>query len=164
MICLEKLVTRELSNMSIEAYHGDKAASVPFEWESQPGTPKFKSRDASLPPLTPPPSYYNNKTSMSKKGKPKKNINLKPRNFLQTLLFTKRDTKNQPPLPSQSSSSSPYSSFTSLAFFSAPSSPVIHSHKIQEEEDLYDVELHNTARWGNGCSYMIKKVLPRDFM
>ncbi|KAI3705001.1 hypothetical protein L1987_75231 [Smallanthus sonchifolius] len=40
-------------------YYGSAAAgSVPFMWESQPGTPKHALTESSLPPLTPPPSYH----------------------------------------------------------------------------------------------------------
>ncbi|KAG6402054.1 hypothetical protein SASPL_138924 [Salvia splendens] len=38
-------------------YYGGAAGSVPFLWESQPGTPKHKLSDGPLPPLTPPPQY-----------------------------------------------------------------------------------------------------------
>ncbi|XP_019192514.1 PREDICTED: uncharacterized protein LOC109186815 [Ipomoea nil] len=39
-------------------YYGDSSkGSIPFRWESQPGTPKHPLSAASLPPLTPPPSY-----------------------------------------------------------------------------------------------------------
>ncbi|KAK9061020.1 hypothetical protein SSX86_018200 [Deinandra increscens subsp. villosa] len=39
-------------------YYGSASAgSVPFMWESQPGTPKHALTQSSLPPLTPPPSY-----------------------------------------------------------------------------------------------------------
>lgn len=38
-------------------YCGGSSGSIPFVWESQPGTPKHKFSDISLPPLTPPPSY-----------------------------------------------------------------------------------------------------------
>ncbi|GFY84482.1 hypothetical protein Acr_03g0012560 [Actinidia rufa] len=42
-------------------YYGGSSGSVPFTWESQPGTPKHHSfSDTSLPPLTPPPSYLTN--------------------------------------------------------------------------------------------------------
>lgn len=50
-----------LSNSSFRVYYGVAAAgSVPFRWESRPGTPKHTSAAAAaaLPPLTPPPSYY----------------------------------------------------------------------------------------------------------
>ncbi|XP_054796284.1 uncharacterized protein LOC129301718 [Prosopis cineraria] len=164
-ICPEKLVKRELSNMSIEAYHVGKAASVPFEWESEPGTPKFKlSRDASdLPPLTPPPSYLYNKTSKSKKSMPMKSSSSFKPSLLQTIFVNRATRKQSPNIPSSSSSStSSSSSFSSPAYFSVPSSPMIYSQK-NEEEELYDADVRNSARWGRGCYFMIKKVLPRDF-
>jgi len=60
-------LARDLSNLSNEAYHVE-SASVPFVWESQPGTPKVRFKENSLPPLTPPPSYFQNAT---KKTTPK---------------------------------------------------------------------------------------------
>ncbi|RCV24822.1 hypothetical protein SETIT_5G117300v2 [Setaria italica] len=57
-----KLFTRESSAAapSFRVYYGvASAGSVPFMWESQPGTPKNDAvSTATLPPLTPPPSYY----------------------------------------------------------------------------------------------------------
>ncbi|NP_001143000.2 hypothetical protein Zm00014a_028330 [Zea mays] len=57
-----KLFTRESSAAapSFRVYYGvASAGSVPFLWESQPGTPKNDAvSTATLPPLTPPPSYY----------------------------------------------------------------------------------------------------------
>ncbi|KAK3017480.1 hypothetical protein RJ639_005984 [Escallonia herrerae] len=49
-----------MKNPSFRVYYGGVAGAVPFMWESQPGTPKHKFSDHSLPPLTPPPSYYSN--------------------------------------------------------------------------------------------------------
>uniref|UniRef100_A0A0E0JEI7 Uncharacterized protein n=1 Tax=Oryza punctata TaxID=4537 RepID=A0A0E0JEI7_ORYPU len=56
-----KLLSRESSAAapSFRVYYGvASAGSVPFMWESQPGTPKNAMSDTVLPPLTPPPSYY----------------------------------------------------------------------------------------------------------
>ncbi|KAG7549091.1 hypothetical protein ISN45_Aa06g000270 [Arabidopsis thaliana x Arabidopsis arenosa] len=40
-------------------YYDGAAGSVPFEWESHPGTPKHPSSELpTLPPLTPPPSHF----------------------------------------------------------------------------------------------------------
>uniref|UniRef100_A0A0D9WD77 Uncharacterized protein n=1 Tax=Leersia perrieri TaxID=77586 RepID=A0A0D9WD77_9ORYZ len=48
---------------SFRVYYGvASAGSVPFMWESQPGTPKSSPSMAALPPLTPPPSYYAKKS------------------------------------------------------------------------------------------------------
>lgn len=57
-----KLFSRDSSAAapSFRVYYGvASAGSVPFLWESQPGTPKNDAVSAAtLPPLTPPPSYY----------------------------------------------------------------------------------------------------------
>jgi Protein of unknown function (DUF688) len=73
-----KLLTREaiseLSNPSFRVYYGKASGSVPFLWESQPGTPKHPSTTTAstkdqhvFPPLTPPPSYFSYSESSSKK-------------------------------------------------------------------------------------------------
>ncbi|KAK6943393.1 hypothetical protein RJ641_024495 [Dillenia turbinata] len=43
---------------SFRVYYGDVSGAVPFMWESRPGTPKNPLSETSIPPLTPPPSYY----------------------------------------------------------------------------------------------------------
>ncbi|KAI4307570.1 hypothetical protein L6164_030741 [Bauhinia variegata] len=160
----DNLISRQLSNISMEAYHGGEQVSVPFTWESQPGTPKVKFKEASLPPLSPPPSYYsspNRQISKLQKTSPKPNL-------LKSILFPKRNnTKkgNVPSLPcspssSSSSSSSSYSSRKKS--YSVPSSPMVYPRKYKEEEDLYDIPASSLC-FGNagsrGCSSMVKKVL-----
>lgn len=67
--CVSRLISKETSivNSSCRVYYGE-AAAVPFEWESQPGTPKHTLSETTLPPLTPPPSYstppYNSNISI----------------------------------------------------------------------------------------------------
>ncbi|XP_020108643.1 uncharacterized protein LOC109724281 [Ananas comosus] len=64
-------------NPSFRVYYAVTAGSVPFVWESEPGTPKKPAADdfnrqlLTLPPLTPPPSYYsaNTKKSVEKSHK-----------------------------------------------------------------------------------------------
>ncbi|KAK7385613.1 hypothetical protein VNO78_31345 [Psophocarpus tetragonolobus] len=182
MMCLHRdnKLTRELSNLSNEAYHVE-SASVPFVWESQPGTPKVRFNENSLPPLTPPPSYFQNAT---KKTTPKANNKNSPKSsFLQTL-FPKRASRKggvPPQTGSQNiwsySSSSPCSSSSSSSLsvssprptsYSVPSSPMIHSRKGMEDEDLYEVT-NSRLCFGNvrsrGCySSMFKKVLLGDFL
>ncbi|XP_057439903.1 uncharacterized protein LOC130731656 [Lotus japonicus] len=185
----EKL-TRQLSNFSSsnEAYHGGKSASIPFTWESQPGTPKVRFQDNYLPPLTPPPSYFQNATK-NPITKSKKNPKA---SFLQTM-FSKRSTRKgcppQPPGPSSFQSYSSSSSSSSLSSssprptsysvpsspmvhsrtsFSVPSSPMVHWRKGEEEEDLYEVSDSNMSSGGNArsrgrYSSMFKKVLLGDF-
>lgn len=55
-----RLVSKEnsTSNPSFRVYYGNVSGAVPFTWEIQPGTPKHKFSGTSVPPLTPPPSYY----------------------------------------------------------------------------------------------------------
>lgn len=55
-----RLLSKEssASNPSFRVYYGGAPSSVPFVWETRPGTPKNPSFDDSLPPLMPPPSYY----------------------------------------------------------------------------------------------------------
>ncbi|KAE8790177.1 hypothetical protein D1007_35509 [Hordeum vulgare] len=56
----ERLLTKESSaaNPSFR-YYGAEPGSVPFVWESEPGTPRDASRmvGGALPAITPPPSY-----------------------------------------------------------------------------------------------------------
>ncbi|KAK2430522.1 hypothetical protein QL285_028848 [Trifolium repens] len=173
MMCLDEQLQRQLSNISSnEDYHGNKFASIPFVWESQPGTPKHTSNEKSLPPLTPPPSYFQNAT--------KKPIKSKKSLFMQTL-FPKRTAKKGSvlnPSPTTSSNFVSYSSSSSSSSlslssprptsYSVPSSPMIHSRMGEEDEDLYDVSSSNVC-FGNvksrgRYSSMFKKVLLGDFM
>lgn len=59
---LTKLLSKESSrsNPSFRVYYGTNVPSaVPFTWETRPGTPKHAfANNSSVPPLTPPPSYF----------------------------------------------------------------------------------------------------------
>ncbi|PPD80432.1 hypothetical protein GOBAR_DD22638 [Gossypium barbadense] len=79
--------------VSCEDYHEGATVAIPFNWESEPGTPKVKSCEIPrLPPLTPPPSYFYatpKRTSVKQHSKPKllntifpKRLRRKPRNEL----------------------------------------------------------------------------------
>ncbi|KAG8371550.1 hypothetical protein BUALT_Bualt13G0099600 [Buddleja alternifolia] len=60
---------------SSEVYYRNSSVAIPFQWESQPGTPKVKSRDSNIPPLTPPPSLNSRSiTRKSEKFKHSKSI------------------------------------------------------------------------------------------
>ncbi|XP_019459619.1 PREDICTED: uncharacterized protein LOC109359419 isoform X3 [Lupinus angustifolius] len=57
----DKFFSRLLSKENSISYPSFRVAvAVPFVWESQPGTPKYTFCEDTLPPLTPPPSYYSN--------------------------------------------------------------------------------------------------------
>jgi Protein of unknown function (DUF688) len=71
-----RLLSKEisLSTPSFRIY-GAAPTSVPFVWESQPGTPKVADSASSIPPITPPPSYQaGHNRSKRKDGKQKKSI------------------------------------------------------------------------------------------
>lgn len=135
----KSLIKRELSISNLSSmedhYHGGSSVSVPFMWESQPGTPKIKLRESPLPPLTPPPSYcYSHKTPSSKISSPNissaRKKTSKP-NLLKTIFpkhnfssSSTRTSKNFPSSPSLSpSSSSSHSSSRRSAVYYASSVP-----------------------------------------
>ncbi|KAK3024391.1 hypothetical protein RJ639_043295 [Escallonia herrerae] len=99
-----KRLSRETSmtNSSLEVYYGGSSVAVPFMWESQPGTPKFRSRDTPLPPLTPPPSSHSTpaKTPIKKHSKSSLFRNVLPK------LGPRKTNSPRSPASSPSSSSS----------------------------------------------------------
>ncbi|XVF05837.1 hypothetical protein REPUB_Repub05bG0207600 [Reevesia pubescens] len=169
-------------NLSSEDYHGGTSVGIPFNWESEPGTPKVKSREIpSLPPLTPPPSYFYStpKRSVKKHSKPK----------LLDIIFPKRPSRKtrEQLSPASSSSSSASSSRSSSPWprsYSVPSSPISASNyfarnelsrarlfcdsRADEEQHEYESSV-STPCFGRGasarsrgfCSTMLK-VLFRD--
>ncbi|PRQ42747.1 hypothetical protein RchiOBHm_Chr3g0460991 [Rosa chinensis] len=98
-----RVLSREssMANPSFKVYYGGLPANVPFMWESQPGTPKDKFSEETLPPLTPPPSYYSNNPN-------KKPFKKHSRSNLLRVLFLKISLKKNhlPQSPSSTSSSS----------------------------------------------------------
>ncbi|KAG2669846.1 hypothetical protein I3760_14G054000 [Carya illinoinensis] len=118
---LHPTTTKFSKPKSLEDYHGGESASasVPFMWESRPGTPKVKylNKEATptLPPLTPPPSYY----SSSPTKRPATRKNSRPCTLLHAI-FPKRNNASKPRLPSLSPASSSNSSSSSSSFASSP--------------------------------------------
>ncbi|EES18011.1 putative protein TPRXL [Sorghum bicolor] len=102
--------TSSVSDPSFRVYYGvASAGSVPFVWESAPGTPKNAISSTTLPPLTPPPSYYNSKgaakqTKFTKSQSSKKLLSSKPASFVQSILPKLRRSNT---MPSRSPSSAP---------------------------------------------------------
>ncbi|KAM7271413.1 hypothetical protein ACFE04_030627 [Oxalis oulophora] len=89
-----KLISKEKSmvNASTRIYYGGASSSIPFNWETTPGTPKhrlFDNDTTTLPPLTPPPSYYTNSKSCNYMGKKNNNNNNKPKLLVRNI-FLKR--------------------------------------------------------------------------
>ncbi|KAJ7959560.1 Alkylated DNA repair protein [Quillaja saponaria] len=91
-------------------YYGGGSVSVPFMWESQPGTPKHTlfSDQTTLPPLTPPPSYCSYSKSNSK---PNRFSNILP---LRSFVSSKKP--HSPSFSFSSSSSSSSSSWSSSSY------------------------------------------------
>nr|GME10890.1 Elongation factor G like [Ipomoea batatas] len=112
--CRSKDLSR---NNSFEVYYGGAPVGVPFRWESCPGTPRVKSRETRLPPLTPPPSFM---SSPARKDAAKKQRKV---NLLHSLLPKLTVKKSHLQLQSLPASSSPSSSSSS----SSSSSPWSHS-------------------------------------
>ncbi|KAI5003819.1 uncharacterized protein LOC123440531 [Hordeum vulgare subsp. vulgare] len=111
-----------LSNPSFRNYYGvASAGSVPFLWESAPGTPKNDGVSSrALPPITPPPSYYT-KTKIAKSESSKKLLSSsKPASFVPTM-FRRSHTMPSPTASKECSrrkrlvASPPRSSFSSTS-------------------------------------------------
>ncbi|KAG2324932.1 hypothetical protein Bca52824_007660 [Brassica carinata] len=105
------------------SYYG--RASVPFVWESRPGTPKQNNfSDFSLPPpLTPPPSYYSSSWVLSTPNRQNK-VRTKLTRILSMSLFhdlRKSSTSSKTTTNYISGSSFSWSSTSSSS--SLPSSP-----------------------------------------
>ncbi|XP_023877065.1 uncharacterized protein LOC111989481 [Quercus suber] len=142
------------SSNHLEDYHGRISASIPFTWESQPGTPKhnfheIEADNDNLPPLTPPPSYSYSVTT-------RKHARKYSKTNLIYAIFPKHNKKKTRPPTSPSSSSSSSSSFSfytsSLPLpqsYSVSSSTVLNSHRhgsrssfgssMDEEEHEYEL-------------------------
>ncbi|CAA2933698.1 Hypothetical predicted protein [Olea europaea subsp. europaea] len=108
-----RLLTKETSktNPSFRVYYGDVPGTVPFMWETSPGTPKHHSfYDTSLiPPLTPPPYYSTNINKPIKRNSRSK--------LLYTLLRRINPKKvNQFGMSSSSSSSMSWSTSSHATF------------------------------------------------
>lgn len=99
-------------------YYGGNSGSIPFTWESRPGTPKHTFADNSLPPLTPPPSYQLSSPrmkTMQKHSKP---------SFLSSIFPRISWKKSASKSASFSSSSLSHSSSSHYSSYSLPSTPM----------------------------------------
>ncbi|MFS7988076.1 hypothetical protein Hanom_Chr11g01030331 [Helianthus anomalus] len=113
-----KLLSKETSaaNPSFRVYYGNVTGSVPFTWEIQPGTPKHKFSDNSVPPLTPPPSYYTSNLDHDQTKQTKRKYHTRSKFLFNLLLNMKVSKKGHVAASSPSSlSSSSWSSSMSSA-------------------------------------------------
>ncbi|KAL3334414.1 hypothetical protein AABB24_030917 [Solanum stoloniferum] len=109
-------------------YCGGSSGSIPFVWESQPGTPKHKFSDISLPPLTPPPSYQTN-APLRKQSKSNFFFSIFPK-----IIPSKRITTS-PSVSSSCSSSFSISSVQTMAY-----NPNRRNYRSRSEIEEYDHE------------------------
>ncbi|XP_016450729.1 uncharacterized protein LOC107775505 [Nicotiana tabacum] len=116
-------------------YCGGSSGSIPFVWESQPGTPKHKFSDTSLPPLTPPPSYQTNAhlKSLQKQSKPNFFLSIFPKISSKRITFS-------PSLTSPSVSSSCSSSFSMSSIPITGYNPNTRNYRSRSEIEEYDHE------------------------
>ncbi|MED6106897.1 hypothetical protein PIB30_008901 [Stylosanthes scabra] len=130
-----RLLSKEtsMSNPSFR-FSSSSSVNVPFVWESQPGTPKYKLfSEQSLPPLTPPPSYHSNNNNNNNALKKVKRKSSRSSSNIFMALFTKMSLKKIIiPSPSPQSSSSSLSSSSSSSWWTASdsSSKVVPMAKI----------------------------------
>lgn len=116
-----RLMSKESSkaNSSSRVYYGGASGSVPFTWESQPGTPKHTlfNDNCTLPPLTPPPSYQSiSKSNTLQKSDKPNNTNSLLSNIFPRLIRSKKNHIHGSP-----SSSSSWSCTSSSSSFSSSS-------------------------------------------
>ncbi|KAL8192861.1 hypothetical protein R6Q57_027309 [Mikania cordata] len=97
-------------------YYGSASAgSVPFKWESQPGTPKHALTESCLPPLTPPPSYHHQfiKKYNSSMQEVITHSSSRRSGFFRTIFLNTSRKNSSPPVPASSLSSCSVSSSSS---------------------------------------------------
>ncbi|XP_018437939.1 uncharacterized protein LOC108810317 [Raphanus sativus] len=121
------LIVKESSQVNSSSriyYYG--GASVPFLWETRPGTPKHSrfSDSFHLPPLTPPPSYYSSSLSS---GNILSKDRTKQTRSVKTLFNPKRHVSR--PSFSWSSSTTSSSSSSSSSSFASPRSKSLQRAK-----------------------------------
>nr|KYP75815.1 hypothetical protein KK1_020022 [Cajanus cajan] len=111
-----RLLAKERSSLNSSSrifYYGETSVAVPFTWEAQPGTPKHPLSETSLPPLTPPPSYFPSPNKSHIAANPR---NPKSNNNIFSCILPKL-VKSHHVSPSWSTSSS--SSSCSLVYYSS---------------------------------------------
>ncbi|XP_057431071.1 uncharacterized protein LOC130723941 [Lotus japonicus] len=133
-----RLMSKETSSANSSSrvfYYGEKSvAAVPFLWEEQPGTPKHPLSETSLPPLTPPPSYYSNsKSGVNRRNSRASAISSVLMRFAGSRKSLVSPSSSWSPDSSVSSSSSswslPFSSSPSFSGSRSPSSSAPLKHK-----------------------------------
>ncbi|XP_057979416.1 uncharacterized protein LOC131165532 [Malania oleifera] len=155
-----RLLSRERSSSAASSrriYYGGAAASIPFLWESRPGTPKHpKFSDSSPnddgipPPITPPPSYtYPQTHSIYKYSKHSAKPNLLHAIFTMLPRSRRRSRTHMfiPPISSSSMSSSLSSSRSSSSYCSPPP-----TNSTIRDDDRFNAKRKSSGRFSGCCS------------
>ncbi|KAL4325736.1 hypothetical protein GQ457_11G010150 [Hibiscus cannabinus] len=130
-----RLMSKEISkpNSSFRVYYAGASLAVPFTWESHPGTPKHPADDATLPPLTPPPSYHSSSKSKSKQKKSSKSTLLS--SIFPCLNYTSLSSLHGPDSnPFANSSMNRKLMERRRSYFSYSRSPPVHNCMDEDEE------------------------------
>ncbi|KAL5232146.1 hypothetical protein ABZP36_030922 [Zizania latifolia] len=150
----EEAAAAALAVPSFRVYYGvASAGSVPFVWESQPGTPKRSSQSAAaLPPLTPPPSYY----VAGGKGDKKKAACRRRGSGGGGVLSAILPRRGRRTSPCSSSSSSSYSWSSSMSMSPAvftvqQASPMARSRRRAFSAGVYNYETSTPAAAPSRC-------------
>ncbi|CAN6705340.1 unnamed protein product [Malus baccata var. baccata] len=141
-----KIVSKEASvaNSSCRVYYGE-AGVIPFKWESQPGTPKHKFSESSLPPLTPPPSYSTTRPSGFKHTQQNPSSKTK---FLGTIFSSLSSLRKMLKAPNMSS---PLPSLSPSSSLSLASSPLSASYSSSSSSSNSSSGLRNKKGRKNQC-------------
>ncbi|WCJ20030.1 hypothetical protein M5689_002294 [Euphorbia peplus] len=145
-----------MANSSTRVYYGGASGSVPFMWESRPGTPKHTFSDTSnIPPLTPPPSYFLRSKSKSKQNSlfprfRKRNTHVSPSSSMSSTTTATTSSSSFSTSSSSASWSSFHSSTRSMSIlpksrkhlcFTCSSSSIHDNEEDDEDDDVVDKEV-----------------------
>ncbi|XP_010554705.1 PREDICTED: uncharacterized protein LOC104824354 [Tarenaya hassleriana] len=175
---LTKENSRANSSSRVYYYGG---ATVPFVWETCPGTPKHSlfsdpSRLPLPPPLTPPPSYFSSANLSSKKRCHDKVLKIRQTHFLASLFHLRKNNNVKGHASQPSFSWSSTSSSVSSSSSSSWSPPVSHSKKLgfhrknfslpcsrspipyvkddgEDESEAEEEEIRSSSSWTSNLCY-----------
>ncbi|GMH30120.1 hypothetical protein Nepgr_031963 [Nepenthes gracilis] len=142
-----RLLSKETSmaNPSFRVYYCGVSSSVPFMWESKPGTPKSSSYETPLPPLTPPPSYQTHaRKPIKRRSKSSLFLHLLPRimqkkSHLNSFDVSSSFSSSTRSLSSESSSSMSMSMCTPSRVFGRGRSSTVRSMSFDHAVDIEDL-------------------------
>ncbi|XVF34207.1 hypothetical protein REPUB_Repub18cG0039000 [Reevesia pubescens] len=112
-LLFNRIISRNSSvGCSSRIYYYRSSEGIPFNWETQPGTPKESQKEDILPPISPPPAVLS-------LGLPKPRINIEEPKPSMKLISSDDGEFMASPRMSSSSSSSSFSFSNGLSFRSS---------------------------------------------